>query len=355
MIINHTYHKYYSSYFSFFIRWKNSKSFSFQLKSILILIFTSYSFSAFSEIDTLYIQKYPQDFYAKIYLSNNYSLLTYDSPTLGDGFAFFPTGYLSIGIGAGWRGLSGSINCYTFKRKNEEHTKATDFQIHYYKRKFVFDLFIQDYTGLYLRNNNENSSNYPFYKDIKLKKYGAYSQYMFNGNRFSYRAAFSQNEKQKRSVGSFLLGGGIYYSEVKADSVSLFRQSKIANPEVSGFQLGPSCGYAYTWVFKKNYFITGSMSVGINVAFEKANYAEEKTSIYPTLFPRFSAGYNDDSWSINLSYINDLIYASAFDGARMSLNTGNIQLSFVKHIDFNYHPKFLDDSPKIVKQAIGYE
>lgn len=153
-------------------------------------------------------------------------------------------------------------------------------------------------------------------------KVGAFGQYVFNSRKFSYNAAFNQKEQQLQSAGSWLLGGGIYYNQIDFGIDTLGKYKKQNN-----FQLGPSGGYAYTWVMKRDFSITLSLSVGINIGI---NMEERDFMIAPTATPRFAMGYNGKSWGLHISYVNHLIYMLIFKENKIGSSTGNIQLTFTK-------------------------
>lgn len=292
-----------------------------------------------------------------MYVSDKMNSFSYDFSSNEEHPLYTPSGYYSIGLGAAWKGLSGSLTVYNYKKdENRADTKSYDFQFHYYKRTFVFDIIAQNYKGLYLEEDTKKPSGMaPERPDINIVKLGLFSQYIFNNNKFSYRAAFSQSEHQIRSAGSLLVGGEAYYTLVEADSSFIQNYPTEGKPRVRGFQIGPNIGYAYTCVIKKRCFITGALSVGVNIGFADANYYKiKKTEINPSIFPRVSAGYNADDWSLNLSYVNNKIFISRIEDTKISLNSGDLQLSFVKRFNLNFRPKFLEEAPTKVKKIIGY-
>lgn len=127
-------------------------------------------------------------------------------PNIGLGFSMNNT-IVNVSYGQG----------FNFMRDKEKgKTKALDLQIHNYGKKFTFDVFIQRYRGFYAED--ESGNVLALYPDLKIRQYGAYGQYIFNNKKFSYRAAFNQNEKQLKSAGSFLIGGGVYFSKIESDS-----------------------------------------------------------------------------------------------------------------------------------------
>ena len=99
-----------------------------------------------------------------------------------------------------------------------------------------------------------------------------------NHRRFSYPAAFSQSTVQRKSAGSVLLGLGYTYHKLSFDWEKLallvedrlgkdvadvaidnsLRFGKIAYTDISF-----SGGYAYNWVFARNWLLAGSVSAAL--------------------------------------------------------------------------------------------
>jgi len=255
------------------------------------------------------------------------------SNQLGDEkeITYRPNAPFGLGLGISYKGysLSGAYGFGFMRDKRKGKTKSTDFQYHYYGRKFVMDLYFQKYKRFYTEPKEEV---YELYPDIKLIQYGGFAQYVFNGNRFSYEAAFDQNKRQLKSVGSFLLGGGVYYNKVESDSTLVFNNGTNSMENV---QFGVSAGYAYTWVINKRVYISGSFSAGVNIGadgFDKIGKKEE-WKIYPTLMPRFSAGYNHTDWSLGLSFVNNRVYILFSKESKVAFDTGAIQFTFTKRFD----------------------
>jgi hypothetical protein len=252
-------------------------------------------------------------------------------------YTFEPNKPLTIGIGfIGERvGLRLGYGFEFLKNKNKVNTEFIDLQYHYYGRKFLFDAILQNYKGFHL-TNKDNDVDQDLYNNLSTFKSGIFGQYVFNHDKFSYRAAYNLRDQQIKSSGSFLLGAGIYYSEIHFDGQYLFEDSigggrlKLIN-----FQMGPSAGYAHSWVIAKKIIIFASISAGINLGF---NGKFINFTAYPTVIPRFAVGYNMNSWSFNFSYVNDVIYSYINDNSKIGLSSGSLQLSILKR--FNMKNKF---------------
>ncbi len=256
--------------------------------------------------------------------------------TNGDIKKFMPNTPMNLGLGIS---IKNTIIDFSYgqglsfmKDKEKGRTKALDFQIHNYGRKFIIDLFVQKYRGFYIAD--DAGKNVQLYPDLKIQQYGAFGQYVFNNKKFSYKAAFMQNEKQLKSAGSFLLGGGVYFSKINSDSSFVYK-SKNA---LRNFQFGVSGGYAYTWAISKRWYTSGSATIGVNVGTERINdFGKQRIEVYPTFFPRVAFGYNKEKWSLGLSYINNVIFSSFSDDnkSNIGLSSGNFQIGAIWRLNTN--------------------
>ncbi|MDU1892227.1 MAG: DUF4421 domain-containing protein [Dysgonomonas sp.] len=287
-----------------------------------------------AQTDSTYIGFFEQELALRPYVYDKFTALSHEIGDHDEEVTYRPNNPFGIGLGITWKNisLSGGYGFDFMRNKKKGKTRSIDFQYHYYGRKFVMDFFFQDYKGFFTEDEDKDGV-YTLFPDIRLKQYGIFGQYVFNGRKFSYKAAFSQNEKQLKSAGSFLLGGGIYYNQAFSDSTIV---ESIPN-KLNNYQIGVSGGYAYTWVFKKNFYLSGSFSVGVNLGTESLKI--RKVEVYPSLFPRMSMGYNSDTWSIALSGVNNRVYVHFEDKDKLSFDTGSLQISFVKR--FRIAPKLI--------------
>ncbi|QGK77114.1 DUF4421 family protein [Flavobacterium sp. SLB02] len=287
-----------------------------------------------AQIDTTYIKPFYNKVSLRTYLSMRF--ISMEKETDGEIKNFMPNTPMSLGFGVSIKNtiidLSYGHSLSFLKDDEKGKTKALDFQIHHYGKKFIIDLFIQKYHGFY--TSDQSDKNIQLYPDLNIQQYGTFGQYVFNNKKFSYKAAFNQNERQLKSAGSFLLGGGAYFTKIGSDSSFVHKsQNSLRN-----FQFGVSGGYAYTWAINKRWFTSGSATMGVNFGTERINdFGKRKIEIYPTFFPRISVGYNKENWSLGLSYINNLIFSSfsGNDTNNIALSSGNLQIGYIWRLNSN--------------------
>ena len=150
----------------------------------------------------------------------------------------------------------------------------------------------------------------------------------------------------KKSAGSFLLGGEIYYGVVNADSAlvpetmaMLYKQQGI--DKIQFFKIGPGAAYAYTLVLRQHFFITGSLNANLNLGWVREtnqSRSEDCFSITPNFHYRAAAGYNSRSWNVNIAWVSNRISirgASSADG--YIARVGNIKATLARQ--FQLGPK----------------
>lgn len=295
--------------------------------SLLFLFFLCVKFGLFSQIDSTYITPYDNNLTVKVYTTSKFNTLLLRS--MQGEKTIEPNTPLGLGLGVTWKkwGMSFSYGFGFMRNKKKGNTQSIDIQVNYCGRKVVWDIMGQLYQGFH----EDNSRNgYHFYKDVSTMRFGVFGQYIFNSQKFSYSAAFHQKERQLRSAGSWLLGAGIYFNRIDLGDLDFLETASPASFKQSNFQLGPSGGYVHTWIMKKKFFITLSLSLGLNIG---VNMEERDFMIAPSVVPRFAMGYNGEKWGLHVSYVNHLIYTLVSKAEKIGSSTGNIQLVFTKRFD----------------------
>lgn len=299
--------------------------------------------------DTTYYKTYRGSLTTRIFLSKKYTSVTLpSSDDRATDIKYKPNQKMNLGIGASYNNLSLNIGTSVgFLNPNEGKgiSKSTDFQLRLYPYKWAIDALAIFHTGQYLTSEEYatgGSDTYYLRPDIKLNFAGASVYRVPNADKFSYHAAMTQNEWQKRSAGSLLYGGQVYYGLVKSDSALVpqrltksFGQSAVNN--LKFFTGGVGLGYAYTWVIAKHFFIMGSgvMNVDVNYAKESGpKFSDHKVSV--TAFPVFKTaiGYNSDKWVISANWAGNIFWVGAPSNPESYFfQTGNYRLIFARRID----------------------
>ena len=277
-----------------------------------------------------YYQTYNNQITGRTFISNKFTNLK----LRGDGYSLFyrPSTFYNVGVGFTHEWLTLNVGYgFGFLNPNvdKKNTRAIDLQFHPYGRKIAIDVLGQFYKGYRLTTSEE-----VLRADLGVNVIGATAQYIFNHDRFSYRAAFLQSEWQKRSAGSLLAGVEFYSGRIKADSsIVPDQEMKEQRLNKSVFtEFGPNVGYAYTYVFRQHYFITGSASLSLDVGFNRtvSDAGEDKDfGFSPNTLLKCFGGYNSSKWAITAVYIyNSQNLVQNAQNQKISLSSGNFRIHF---------------------------
>ncbi len=294
------------------------------------------------ETDTSFVKEYNKEITGRIYLSQKYTSLRMPGSSQAGSFLYRPNTTLNLGIGATYRSFSLNL-AYGFPGLNGDgsergKTRYLDMQAHLYGRKIVTDFFGQFYRGYYMtpRNYISGLEGYYIRPDLKIRMVGSAVYYVFNHRRFSYRAGLIQNEWQTKSAGTFLLGGEFYYGVLKSDSsmVPGSLQSVFPQAEVDRLRfvnIGPGGGYAYTFVYKTNWFATGSLTVNFPADFVREHTPAEhrdQISLTPNFLTRLAVGYNSRRWIYSASVVQGVVSArGSYNPNAYTIRTGNYRIN----------------------------
>jgi hypothetical protein len=211
------------------------------------------------------------------------------------------------------------------KKKEFGETKSLDFQLHTYGTHMMFDVFFQQYKGLYGAGREEVE----LHPDISVKRYGAEGNYLFNGHRFSAKAAFEQSERQLKSIGSWIVGGGIYLSQLESEK-NLFVSGENS---MNHLQFGISGGYAYSYVINPYWLLSGALTAGVHLGNELDELKRGKMKLYPANLFRLALSYNRQDWSASMSLLNNSVYSSFSGRHIVNMASGNLQIAYIRRFD----------------------
>ena len=292
--------------------------------------------------DTTYYIYFPNSITGRIYTSQKYTrfnLKAKGAPEL----QYLPNTTFNLGVGATYHNFSLNL-AYGFgflnPVKNKNKTKYLDLQAHFYQPNWVTDFEGQIYKGFHLSNGFLADPGKDYYRnDMHVTLFGISQYYIFNPKKFSYRAAFIQNEWQKKSAGTLLAGAEVYYGVVKADSSLIPSSLQEKYPQknlnkINYFSIGPGIGYAYTQVLAHYFFLTGSVTGNLNFSFANEHLEDNSSShfsVNPVTRFRLAAGYNSRSWNISANWVSDnLPFAGLENNTNYRFNTGNYRIIVAK-------------------------
>lgn len=262
--------------------------------------------------DTAYLTDYTNLLTTRLFLAfQNASLLvnTYDENI--SKIVFRPNVNVRIGIAGFWKwfglGLSIDNPFYNTDRSLYGKTSTLDLRVNAFGRMVAGELFFQEYKGYYISSPERKDDTYFIIPDMQTISLGIAGYWIYNAKRFSIRAAFIQNERQKKSAGSLLVRPAFLYYRISSDQgiipPELMATYHIPSSNVitngNFYTIGLSPGYAYTFVFLKYIYLTAAIFPGVAAQFSEYNHGNFFHSEFEFSFQlsgRFAIGYNSDKW-----------------------------------------------------------
>ncbi|MEN8155362.1 MAG: DUF4421 family protein [Bacteroidota bacterium] len=304
--------------------------------------------------DTSYITAYRNELTTRLYLSRKQNGYNLSERLLNPWIKYRTNDNLLLGIGYTYSFMTLNLAIkFPFINVDEDlygESKYIDLQSHTIFRSYIVDFYMQWNKGYYISNPEQVYPHLPRELimpqrgDMRTNLVGLNIQYLFNSKRYSYKASFVQNEFQRKSAGSPIAGMEAYWMLAMTDSATVggdippigylnnhpFNQSDIINVGFNG-------GYAYTFVWQKNLYLSLSTVVGISGGHNWIHYtptSETQFSRFTVGFnnsTRISFGYNSKSYYVGMSFISfSMTNRVGHEGNWMGYNTGNIRFNIVK-------------------------
>ena len=310
----------------------------------------------FSAIDTNYIEPQHYNFTAMVQTTFNYDIYRLKGNS-GQTVTLSPDIAMKLGPYFGWKWffLGYTFDLRHFGFSDGGRKREVSFSI--YSSQIGIDLFYRrtgsDYKirDAHLGDGIDASrlDNVPF-DGINVGITGASVYYVFNHERFSYPAAFAQSTCQKVSCGSWLAGIGFtsnsidldhkklqrvvaencHPQEVKIDSGLMFRNVEYSNVSLS-------CGYAYNWVFARNFLFCASASLALSYKHSRGYTAENIDrgfnfkNVNIDCMGRFGLVYNNTRWYAGASAI-----LNSYNYHKSRFATNNTFGSLNVYIGYNF-------------------
>jgi hypothetical protein len=216
-------------------------------------------------------------------------------------------------------------------------SKARDIQFNLLGKKWGLDAYYQKYKGFYVTDSRVNvpgNEPYPQRPDIVTQNIGLTGNYVFNNQRFSFRAAYNFSEQQVFSKGSLLMFSSLSSFKLDADSsiISESQKSIFGNDvaftdlRYTSFSIAP--GYTYSLVYK-HFFLNGTLAVGPAhnwVRFTVENKPDKsETTINSFVAARIAIGYNGDRLFGGITFFTQGSNVK-FNDTRFSNNNGTFKI-----------------------------
>ncbi len=316
-------------------------------------------------IDTTYITNYNQMLHVHLLLEDtDYALRFINNEKR---LIYKPNISSSAGIGVSYSWLSFDATLRTKARSAQAMRGKTDqvrLGLSFNGRKVQFNANYQQYKGLYLYNTDvldanwfQQSDTYPLRPDIDSRTFYARVYYTFNNERFSHPATMFKRERQMKSAGSLLLGGTLVFSQVQGDSSLVPVKVQSYFPKESNLlryrtiNYSVNVGYAYTYVFKKYFFVSASFRPGLGLRHQTGTTPDETATVIPLKLGlqgdgRGTLGFNSDKYYGGITA--SMLVSSS------SLESSNRQRSYYTEMQVVFGRRFGYKAKGILSKVPGF-
>lgn len=290
----------------------------------------------FDALDTTYIIPNKYNWAFMLQNTNSFETYTLHNRDIEQRLSFSPKPSIKIGPYLGWRWI---FLGYTFELSSlgEGHkTKKTEFELSLYSSMLGCDLIyrrtgndfrLRKVTGVGEVAKDVEGRNF---EGINVNVTGINAYYIFNHKRFSYPAAFAQSTVQRKSCGSWKVGFSYTQHELLFDYAalppellnnqehSLSQDFRIDKLKYHNYSL--SCGYAYNWVFKKNWLLCVSLTPALGYKKTDTSVTQMATSENEEI-PRFDM----NNFNVDITARVGLVWNNTkyFGGISMILHNYN--------------------------------
>lgn len=262
---------------------------------------------------------------------------------------YSPNGNFNLGAGFSykWLGIGVAFNLGFINNDDElkGETNSLDLQVDLFSNRLFFNGNLQYYKGYYWNNPQVY---YPDWNindsllvrpDISTVTLGVKGIYIFNHDRFSFKAAYQYSERQLKSAGSMLLGARFSLYGIDADSSFIpthlheFYSNSTDIVGISSLSLGASFGYTYTFILGKYVFINALLMTGINSQFISTQdindeELESGAKLSTNLTFRMAVGINKPKVYYGMSFFADSFLIRNPNETELSYSYGKFRIYY---------------------------
>jgi hypothetical protein len=291
--------------------------------------------------DTSYIKSYSEKISLKLVAINKYNYFRVRDRINNTSIKYRPVRDVSLGLGVShkWFALDLTLALGLKNNSNFENTRSFDFQGSMFSSKQYVTFTLQYYQAYQL--NSIMGTNIFLDEEIKrredIRTINLGIQYMFatNYSKFSIKAPFVQNEGQRKSAGSPIIGASFNIFVMDADSsiipneVADSFEPSLHLSDLNIISASVSLGYMYSFVYKKRFFLTLSLIPGLNVTggdyyTVKRNY--NSASVNLKLNSLNAIGYNSTKFFTGIQFFSDTYFSRLEKKLSAEIGHGKLSL-----------------------------
>ena len=318
---------------------------------------------AAEKIDTNYIHDFDEELNIKLVDevdNNNFSIR--DNITQKT-YGYNINTAVNLGFGVDYRGIGFELLFTPNSFNNDDNlygrTKQFSLSTGANSRRFTYSAYIRRNQGFHstvgskIPGDTTGALEYYYRPDITNYDVGGEFTYIVKNKKFSSSAPYDFTQRQIKSTGSLLIGGFFSVYGINADSVVIPDSlKKNFKPEVqfrkaSTFTIGASCGYTYTLVFHKYWFVNIYLLPGLAIQrYASINAYDQQTKPNVTLGLAFQGrlafGVNKKRNYLGIAFSGNDYTINNDTKSSLNYHYGSIRLC--------YGHRF--DAPKILKRQV---
>ncbi len=326
-------------------------------------VFTRF-FREFNNTDTAYIEPQRYNYTVMLQNTNTYEVYTLYNK-VGQKISFAPDPSYRLGPYVGWRWVFlGYTLDLTHINASSNHTNKKEFDLSLYSSMLGVDFFWRQTGNNYHIHRmdlgddiNTDALRKVKFDGLKSSVKGLNLYYIFSHRKFSYPAAYSQSTVQRRNAGSWMVGLGYTNHELEVDwkmlgaivderlnqSVADNEKARIDSSlmfsKVKYSDYSATVGYAYNWVFAKNWLFNASLSMGLAYNLSSSDNGNEKLQFKNFNFKnfnfdgigRFGIVWNNTKWYAGA---NTIIHSYNYKKDNFSTNNSFGSLNIYVGVNF---------------------
>lgn len=310
----------------------------------------------FDRLDTTYIEPQHYIFTVMLQATNNYDLYSLSGAGRdAQAITFAPDMNVRLGPYVGWKWFFagytfelGHVNLARIKQQVDLSIYSSQIGIDLFYRRTGQDYKLRDArlgTGI-----DTSPLEGLSFSGVKAGITGFNAYYIFNHGRFSYPAAFSQSTQQKVSCGSWMAGLGYTKHSLELDHEQLQKlidrqlpnydiklDSGLMFRNISYNDYSLSAGYAYNWVFSRNWLFAASGQLALAYKKSEGDVVGNKTegfdfqNVNIDMLGRFGIVYNNMRW-----YAGASVILHSYNYRKPRFRTNNTFGSMNMYVGFNF-------------------
>jgi hypothetical protein len=292
--------------------------------------------------DTSYINNMSDQWVLRLLAVHKYNYFQIHDNLNKSSLRYRPELGLNLGLGFAYKWFMLDI-IFNVSSENKQfiNGKFFDLQANLFTRKQLFSLTIQYYLGYHISKKSGLSSSLTEMEeqrnDIRNINLGLQWLYAFNHERFSMKAPFVFNERQRKSAGSIITGVNLALFVMAGDSIIIpVKVQADFDPQIHLIDLNSlnmtlQIGYMYTFSIKQHFFITLGLIPGI--VLNSGNYrADSRQPINLNgswaLSTMNAIGYNGNNFFGGIQYSGNIYNVRIAKKLSIDTNQGNFKLIF---------------------------